>query len=110
MLHALGACRRSRSADRKSTRLNSSHTLISYAVFCLKKKNSGKSASVCPVTIPEEHHADDAPRDRATHHFSAFVFWSSAPCPSPLPGCFFFLNNPAPPEINTLPLPAALPI
>src|SRR5260221_10514030 len=28
--------------DRKSTRLNSSHTLISYAVFCLKKKNSEK--------------------------------------------------------------------
>src|SRR5260221_4834941 len=27
-----------RSADRKSTRLNSSHTVISYAVFCLKKK------------------------------------------------------------------------
>src|SRR4051795_9311871 len=25
--------------DRKSTRLNSSHTLISYAVFCLKKRN-----------------------------------------------------------------------
>src|SRR5260221_2390960 len=29
----IGAC-----ADRKSTRLNSSHTVISYAVFCLKKK------------------------------------------------------------------------
>src|SRR5947207_12410149 len=27
------------SEDRKSTRLNSSHTVISYAVFCLKKKN-----------------------------------------------------------------------
>src|SRR5260221_13356113 len=27
-----------RSSDRKSTRLNSSHTVISYAVFCLKKK------------------------------------------------------------------------
>src|SRR2546430_15071363 len=27
-----------RSADRKSTRLNSSHSQISYAVFCLKKK------------------------------------------------------------------------
>src|ERR1022692_4619621 len=27
--------------DRKSTRLNSSHLVISYAVFCLKKKNSG---------------------------------------------------------------------
>src|SRR5260221_5512005 len=26
--------------DRKSTRLNSSHTVISYAVFCLKKKHS----------------------------------------------------------------------
>src|SRR5438034_3506541 len=29
-----------READRKSTRLNSSHTVISYAVFCLKKKNT----------------------------------------------------------------------
>src|SRR2546430_12322605 len=28
-----------RRADRKSTRLNSSHSQISYAVFCLKKKN-----------------------------------------------------------------------
>src|SRR5258708_32361359 len=28
-----------KSADRKSTRLNSSHQIISYAVFCLKKKN-----------------------------------------------------------------------
>src|SRR5205807_342382 len=27
--------------DRKSTRLNSSHLVISYAVFCLKKKTSG---------------------------------------------------------------------
>src|SRR2546430_12124546 len=27
-------------ADRKSTRLNSSHSQISYAVFCLKKKNT----------------------------------------------------------------------
>src|SRR5260221_6215823 len=29
---------RQRQLDRKSTRLNSSHTVISYAVFCLKKK------------------------------------------------------------------------
>src|SRR5947207_3537996 len=28
-------------ADRKSTRLNSSHTVMSYAVFCLKKKTTG---------------------------------------------------------------------
>src|SRR3989454_8623271 len=31
-------------ADRKSTRLNSSHLVISYAVFCLKKKNVGIAA------------------------------------------------------------------
>src|SRR5258707_2057842 len=30
-------------ADRKSTRLNSSHANISYAVFCLKKKNNSKA-------------------------------------------------------------------
>src|SRR5215204_7728948 len=32
-----------RSLDRKSTRLNSSHTVISYAVFCLKKKKNTKT-------------------------------------------------------------------
>src|SRR5436190_9820803 len=31
---------RPQSIDRKSTRLNSSHTVISYAVFCLKKKKT----------------------------------------------------------------------
>src|SRR2546421_8647145 len=35
--------RRPYSSDRKSTRLNSSHDQISYAVFCLKKKKSGKN-------------------------------------------------------------------
>src|SRR5207245_11198587 len=44
---SLGASRTSRtparaSADRKSTRLNSSHGSISYAVFCLKKKKCAK--------------------------------------------------------------------
>src|SRR2546429_3915619 len=32
-------------ADRKSTRLNSSHGYISYAVFCLKKKKNSSSSS-----------------------------------------------------------------
>src|SRR5260221_2260915 len=36
--------------DRKSTRLNSSHTVISYAVFCLKKKNSVSSIAVLSIT------------------------------------------------------------
>src|SRR5258708_25067172 len=31
--------------DRKSTRLNSSHQIISYAVFCLKKKKKNKKTS-----------------------------------------------------------------
>src|SRR2546426_9386862 len=34
----LGDCPEHRNLDRKSTRLNSSHLVISYAVFCLKKK------------------------------------------------------------------------
>src|SRR5260221_7181819 len=40
--------------DRKSTRLNSSHTVISYAVFCLKKKNkvSGWSGLFRPAKSP----------------------------------------------------------
>src|SRR5438132_6807212 len=33
-----GGQRQGQARDRKSTRLNSSHTVISYAVFCLKKK------------------------------------------------------------------------
>src|SRR5258708_30303096 len=36
--------RRRKEADRKSTRLNSSHQIISYAVFCLKKKNKHKKS------------------------------------------------------------------
>src|SRR2546430_8904235 len=35
----ISAFERSNHSDRKSTRLNSSHSQISYAVFCLKKKN-----------------------------------------------------------------------
>src|SRR5256885_17235019 len=35
--------------DRKSTRLNSSHLVISYAVFCLKKKNT--SYHSCPTSM-----------------------------------------------------------
>src|SRR5688572_32491218 len=35
--------------DRKSTRLNSSHSQISYAVFCLKKK---KKAMTVPMPLP----------------------------------------------------------
>src|SRR2546426_8413437 len=36
--------------DRKSTRLNSSHLVISYAVFCLKKKNTSENATLITIT------------------------------------------------------------
>src|SRR6202030_2445150 len=98
------------SPDRKSTRLNSSHLVISYAVFCLKKKKKSINSSQLAIS----HVAFCAHNDRrfseaaavssdraATLHFSAdfshFFF-------------FFFLNDPAPPEISPFPLPAPLPI
>src|SRR2546422_4709957 len=40
-----GAANVSHAADRKSTRLNSSHGYISYAVFCLKKKKKKTTKS-----------------------------------------------------------------
>src|SRR2546429_4538445 len=43
--------------DRKSTRLNSSHGYISYAVFCLKKKTSGRKPSAAL-----QHHLDEMAR------------------------------------------------
>src|SRR6266576_5022949 len=45
VLARCGATFNSRSGDRKSTRLNSSHVEISYAVFCLKKKKNMIEAS-----------------------------------------------------------------
>src|SRR3712207_8187478 len=44
-----------RALDRKSTRLNSSHANISYAVFCLKKKTENKSEQ----STTDEHLLDN---------------------------------------------------
>src|SRR5258708_22344675 len=38
--------------DRKSTRLNSSHQIISYAVFCLKKKKTTRNTTPQPNSAP----------------------------------------------------------
>src|SRR5260221_8490620 len=51
--------RRSECADRKSTRLNSSHTVISYAVFCLKKKEHTSELQshrdlACPLLLQKK--------------------------------------------------------
>src|SRR3712207_7007449 len=47
--------------DRKSTRLNSSHANISYAVFCLKKKNARAAADRLPYVSDTEQYAQATP-------------------------------------------------
>src|SRR5438034_2077492 len=48
-------CRRNEKRDRKSTRLNSSHTVISYAVFCLKKKKKKIDKQTASQTMPAHY-------------------------------------------------------
>src|SRR5260221_6764800 len=57
------AIERNIARDRKSTRLNSSHTVISYAVFCLKKKTAWLSFSI--LHSASRFHKLDAKRERA---------------------------------------------
>src|SRR3989442_4232415 len=54
-LRAHVAARLVRTRDRKSTRLNSSHVRISYAVFCLKKKKKQDAE----IHIPSQHDRHD---------------------------------------------------
>src|SRR4051795_4898492 len=96
--------------DRKSTRLNSSHTLISYAVFCLKKKNHKYYPVLyrhtTPVAAPQPpEHASDS---HLCHCRYRIPTHGSAPKSAYL--FFFFFKDTAPPEISPLPLHDALPI
>src|SRR5438034_8772982 len=60
-----GAIAKEAALDRKSTRLNSSHTVRSYAVFCLKKKNLRDSClSVLPPKVETLGYYRDVPRDK----------------------------------------------
>src|SRR2546430_12512722 len=59
-------------SDRKSTRLNSSHSQISYAVFCLKKKKKKKRTLVSlPPPHPPTHllRPAQSPHLHAPHHY-----------------------------------------
>src|SRR5574337_1427528 len=49
------ACNAPNAADRKSTRLNSSHHSISYAVFCLKKKKTDIVQTECDGLQPKRN-------------------------------------------------------
>src|SRR5260221_3498252 len=52
--------------DRKSTRLNSSHTVISYAVFCLKKKKNAYFVAIYPNDFSRECKAQVQPVGSST--------------------------------------------
>src|SRR3954465_740045 len=97
-------------SDRKSTRLNSSHTIISYAVFCLKKKKN--------------KNAQDTEQTQCTHNVSLTRLTAHALLARPADTqrdsagvigwsfllFFFFFNDTATTEIYTLSLHDALPI
>src|SRR5256885_11550067 len=53
-LNEMGGVALARNRDRKSTRLNSSHLVISYAVFCLKKKKNKTLSSVMQVVSRQQ--------------------------------------------------------
>src|SRR2546430_10980036 len=60
-------------ADRKSTRLNSSHSQISYAVFCLKKKRGSRRARSRSNDMPHDpSHATRAPCKIAASLLSSY--------------------------------------
>src|SRR6266850_1914481 len=86
------------STDRKSTRLNSSHLVISYAVFCLKKKR-------VTLTLAEERHPKRVQKKKRKGG-SAHINGRAGLCVCR----FFFFNDTATTEIYTLSLHDALPI
>src|SRR6267378_2158939 len=90
--------------DRKSTRLNSSHVEISYAVFCLKKKKNDLPRLTTSITVsaltqppPFLHQLLAVHSYLLTRHLPALIL-------------FFFFNDTATTEIYTLSLHDALPI
>src|SRR5438552_14924020 len=55
--------------DRKSTRLNSSHQIISYAVFCLKKKKKQQYSKLPTTNQNQKHtHPPPSPPNALTHY------------------------------------------
>src|SRR6266571_1261302 len=90
--HAPGGWLGAALRDRKSTRLNSSHMSISYAVFCLKKKTIFRDS---PILILDEPTASlDVESEAGVMHALDF----------------FFFNHTATTETYTLSLHDALPI
>src|SRR5256885_7345551 len=72
--------------DRKSTRLNSSHLVISYAVFCLKKKKEDikTKVDINEVNLPHavftlvHHDSGDSAKTKLQHHDNAAIHGPTA--------------------------------
>src|SRR5258708_6304179 len=96
--------------DRKSTRLNSSHQIISYAVFCLKKKKTlttSSQATPCPSsTCRDVQRALTHPHVAQEGLFVPIIVEPRVRARV----SFFFFNDTATTEIYTLSLHDALPI
>src|SRR6266571_504550 len=105
-----GPCRPVPRRDRKSTRLNSSHMSISYAVFCLKKKKNRHARQQHTFQFPAQRKSYamvqlDLMMGRCLRYHEEFAV--------PLEHkrvCYFFFNDTATTEIYTLSLHDALPI
>src|SRR3989337_2068582 len=98
------------SLDRKSTRLNSSHGSISYAVFCLKKKKRYLPDPRSEPPVPSR--ADPVQHRRGTLARSSRRGRQAGAAVSVpwVPIFLFFFNDTATTEIYTLSLHDALPI
>src|ERR1039457_2382142 len=94
-------------SDRKSTRLNSSHLVISYAVFCLKKRKmeTSEHSENAKDLIPDALARQGVGADQLTFHADR-----RTSIPSKTVAQLFFFNDTATTEIYTLSLHDALPI
>src|ERR1022692_4689195 len=80
--------------DRKSTRLNSSHLVISYAVFCLKKNQSNLTSANVPASRRRTLKEFPSAQGRCEVAGPAWITRAE----------FFFLKYRAPPDSFFLPL------
>src|ERR1039457_6154585 len=97
-------------ADRKSTRLNSSHLVISYAVFCLKKSIFSVLHIFKRIAFYENGDGYRARRRRGVQDASPAEANRQSGEPQQESPDFYFFNDTATTEIYTLSLHDALPI
>src|SRR3954449_10584251 len=97
------------SSDRKSTRLNSIHTLISYAVFCLKKKKIPPHCVHALHFTPGQHGCASVPVEFRLPFLFFFLMIRRPPRSTLFPYTTLFRSNDtATTEIYTLSLHDAL--